>query len=92
VGTFDDGVGVWGQLDLAGNVEEVTLDWYATYVVPCDDCANTSPEMPDTSFYGHVTRSGSFNYGSTNILSSYTTWKDPAARLPELGFRCARAP
>jgi formylglycine-generating enzyme required for sulfatase activity len=39
VGTATLGAGLWGQLDLAGNVWQWNLDWSATYVDPCTDCA-----------------------------------------------------
>jgi sulfatase modifying factor 1 len=40
VGTATLGAGRWGQLDLAGNVNEWILDSYASYGEPCADCAS----------------------------------------------------
>jgi formylglycine-generating enzyme len=40
VGTATLGAGLWGQLDMAGELFEWNLDWYyAIYVDPCTDCA-----------------------------------------------------
>ncbi len=39
VGTPTAGAGLWGQLDMAGEVWEWNLDWFGGYVAPCTDCA-----------------------------------------------------
>jgi formylglycine-generating enzyme required for sulfatase activity len=39
VGTATLGAGLWGQLDLAGEVFAWNLDWYAAYSA-CTDCAD----------------------------------------------------
>jgi Sulfatase-modifying factor enzyme 1 len=42
VGTAARGAGLWGQLDLAGELREWNLDSYAAYADPCTDCADTT--------------------------------------------------
>src|SRR5690606_38087897 len=49
------GDGRWGQADLAGNMWEWSLDWYAGYSAPCNDCANL------TTASNRVFRGGSFS-------------------------------
>jgi formylglycine-generating enzyme required for sulfatase activity len=89
VGTATLGVGLWGQLDIAGEMFGWNLDWYApVYVDPCTDCAFLT-----ASAY-RVCRGGSFNLNASFLLppgrysgpASYRTDPNP------LGLRCARTP
>jgi len=89
VGTPSSGAGVWGQLDLAGNVDEWNLDYWdgnTTYFDPCTDCANT------TTASGRVARGGDFGFGTTYLLPPNRGEGPPAARSDYVGFRCARTP
>jgi sulfatase modifying factor 1 len=87
VGTAGAGAGLFGQLDLAGNVWQWNLDWYATSYTPCSDCADTT-----ASSY-RVFRGGSFNLDTTALLPSVTFYFGPPAYRSALnGFRCARTP
>ncbi|MGE0547539.1 MAG: formylglycine-generating enzyme family protein [Kofleriaceae bacterium] len=89
VGTKPAGDARWGQSDLMGNVWEWTLDWWYSeteYQVPCDDCANLN-----RSFY-RVWRGGGFNDPARYLRSANRGYLAPGARLPTLGFRCARVP
>jgi len=83
--------GTFGQLDLAGNVYEWNLDWYASsYAGPCTDCTNLAPANP------RVLRGGSGlqtdQLGATTLLPPYRSYNTPSNRSGEVGFRCARAP
>jgi formylglycine-generating enzyme required for sulfatase activity len=87
VGTASMGVGKWQQLDLAGDVWEWNLDWYANpYVDPCINCADLSPE----SF--RVIRGGGANSNAAYLLPPYRSYVDPSLRSGVNGLRCARAP
>jgi formylglycine-generating enzyme required for sulfatase activity len=87
VGTSTLGVGRWGQLDLAGQLWEWTLDWKAAYSASCTDCAYFSLTSP-----GRSVRGG--NYTNPEI------WLHPSRRFSSApldrdfgnGVRCARAP
>jgi formylglycine-generating enzyme required for sulfatase activity len=84
VGTAALGAGLWGQLDLAGDLWEWTLDRYATYVSPCTDCVNLSAAADQ------VVRGGGYFEPASSLL--------PPARFSfndrnfDIGFRCARTP
>jgi formylglycine-generating enzyme required for sulfatase activity len=87
VGTKPMGDGRWGQSELAGNVWEWTLDWYAAaYPAPCTDCADTAPSA------SRVYRGGSFNSGAMVARSGHRSGDTPAIRAYSIGVRCARSP
>ena len=86
VGTARLGAGRWGQLDLAGNLSEWNLDWYAPYVEPCADCVFL------TDFSYRVTRGGSFGTDSEDIFPPARDGDLPRSRNAFHGARCARIP
>lgn len=87
VGTAAMGAGLWGQLDLAGEMWEWNLDGYADYVDSCTDCAYLS------SVSSRVIRGGFFdNYDASNLLPPNRDYDAPIYRAPDVGFRCARTP
>jgi formylglycine-generating enzyme required for sulfatase activity len=85
VGTATLGVGRWGQLDLAGEVWEWNLDWYAPYAA-CTDCADATPGT------ARVIRGGEFDDLEAVLVPSYRNYFYPTARFYFIGFRCARSP
>jgi formylglycine-generating enzyme len=86
VGTATLGAGRWGQLDLAGNGSEWLLDWHASYVNPCTDCADLTPSS------GREVRGGSFGYNATGLLPTNRASAAPSVRGYGIMFRCARTP
>jgi len=88
VGTAALGAGLWGQLDLVGNLFEWNLDVSVPYVDPCTDCAY----LPGTA--GPVIRGGDFQSAAApNLVSSYRNEGIYATdREQANGFRCARTP
>jgi sulfatase modifying factor 1 len=86
VGAATLGAGVWGQLDLAGNVWQWNLDWDATYPNPCTDCGDLTAVM-----YREV-EGGLFSGTTTGLIPSNRYDNAPTSRLNNVGFRCARSP
>jgi sulfatase modifying factor 1 len=89
VGGSPSGAGSWGQLDLAGNVWQWTLDSYASYASPCVDCAYL-PQPP----FQQVYRGGGYNHSDCEdqALSPAERCDEGYYDSPDIGFRCARSP
>lgn len=85
VGYAAQGAGLWGQLDLAGDVWEWSTDWYAAYAA-CADCA----DFTETS--ARAIRGSSFHLDAPNLQPPGRLWSAPTARDYDIGFRCARTP
>ncbi len=83
VGTAMLGAGVWGQLDLAGELWEWNLDFYAPYG-DCADCANV------TAGSTRAIRGGDFGNYASAMVPSFRDRSVPASRAINVGFRCAR--
>jgi sulfatase modifying factor 1 len=91
VGTAAQGAGAYYQLDLVGEVGEWTLDWAATFVDPCTDCAYlTEPAPLDGAPAARVVHGGLFDFLLT--VSSQRGSIPPTDRHPYIGVRCARTP
>ncbi len=99
VGSAPAGIGKYGQADLVGNLSSWILDWYADYMVPCDNCAQIASE---TGPYhtGRILRGGGFLYPNVALSAERTGIDDsgaayggwtPAYRDYDTGMRCARA-
>jgi|HubBroStandDraft_1064217.scaffolds.fasta_scaffold01389_5 sulfatase modifying factor 1 len=107
VGTAPLGAGMFGQLDLAGEMYQFNLDWFANYGpgdadggigqylpgAPCTDCANL------TESFGRVVRGGCFLEDESTLLAPFRQVLFPAdeptgnvARDFRVGARCARSP
>ncbi len=102
VGTATEGAGLWGQVDLAGNVWEWNLDYYNEWYVqpsvgdssqPCVDCVDLDKKSPGE--YPHrVGRGGDFASESTDLLSPWRRGIQVGStgRSERVGIRCARFP
>jgi len=86
VGTKPAGNGRWGQSDLAGNVDEWTLDGAAAYATPCIDCAALAAMAVRT------VRGGGYNETAVSLRTTTRGGLPPVNRFPGVGVRCARTP
>jgi sulfatase modifying factor 1 len=92
VGTATLGAGLWGELDLAGELDEWTLDYFATYWDPCADCVNLTQPAPPARPQRAIRGGGFFVTTSGYMRVPYRASNPPAFIDNEVGFRCARAP
>jgi formylglycine-generating enzyme len=86
VGTAALGAGLWGQVDLVGNVRQWNLDWFAAYYSPCEDCASLQPA------YDRAVRGASAMDFDWQLQSFYRSNQRPLDRMNSIGVRCARSP
>jgi formylglycine-generating enzyme required for sulfatase activity len=83
---YGSGVGKWGQWDLAGSMNEWTLDWHADYEAPSVDAARLSGGTE------RVIRGGAFDTAASTLFTDIRTADYPTFRFPDRGVRCARMP
>jgi formylglycine-generating enzyme required for sulfatase activity len=89
VGSFPQGAGPYGALDLAGNVWEWCADWYAA-----DYYATAPSQNPPGPAEGQfkILRGGSWINPGPAQRSSNRFEILPIERSPYIGFRCANSP
>ncbi len=89
VGSVPAGRALWGQLDLAGNVLEWTLDYAfasSSPPVPCHDCAQTADGTE------RVIRGSGWDSNDKQLFSALGYGHVPEGPLGDVGVRCARPP
>ncbi len=81
-GSYQDCVGPYGVLDLAGSVSESCSDWYGAYYASSEN--PTGPETGRT----RVSRGGAWMHSSFSTRTASRQSVDPTWPDPMRGFRC----
>ncbi|GAB4450568.1 MAG: hypothetical protein Kow00120_20860 [Anaerolineae bacterium] len=88
VDAYPEGVSPYGVFNLAGNVAEWTLDWYASDFYASEAATQADPTGP-ASGTRRVVRGGSWQDAPLNIRAASRAALEPDAMLDTVGFRCA---
>lgn len=87
VGSYPAGAGRFGQLDLAGSVEEWMFDALGTpRPIPCDDCASVAQLHPDNP---RITHGGNWTSEPDSLKVARAKPMQARWHLPMFGIRCA---
>jgi len=90
IGDRDRGMSPYGAHDMAGNLYEWVMDWYAEdFYVNFANSAAVNPRGPAEGT-AKVQRGGSYINSPYRLRSSFRTKGDPAEQDPHVGFRCAQ--
>jgi formylglycine-generating enzyme required for sulfatase activity len=92
VGYASLGAARWGQFDLSGEIWEWVLDWYASYVSPCTDCAYLSPTGATVNRGGEYDNQNNSGYLLPTYRGTFGSPDPRSIRNPGQGLRCARVP
>ncbi|MCH8157152.1 MAG: SUMF1/EgtB/PvdO family nonheme iron enzyme [Nitrospinae bacterium] len=87
VGTYSNGVSLYGVFDMAGNVWEWVDDWYDPKYYNWGKKKN--PRGPVEGEF-KVVRGGSWVNHPDTLRSAFRRWSRPKVRFNDTGFRCAR--
>ena len=90
IGDRDRGMSPYGAHDMAGNLYEWVMDWYAEdfYLNVANNTA-VNPRGPSEGT-AKVQRGGSYINSPYRLRSSFRTKGDPTEQDPHVGFRCAQ--
>ena len=86
VGSYPDGVSVYGVLDMTGNVEEWVADWYGKDYYADSPALNPVGPAPSTPPL-KVLRGGSYQQGRYDSRTSVRGRANPETKYGNVGFR-----
>lgn len=90
IGNRDKGRSAYGAHDLAGNLYEWVMDWYAEdFYTNFAKNPAINPRGPSEGT-AKVQRGGSYINNPYRLRSSFRTKGDPTEQDPNVGFRCAQ--
>lgn len=90
IGNRDKGRSAYGAHDLAGNLYEWVMDWYAEdFYTNFSKNPAINPRGPSEGT-AKVQRGGSYINNPYRLRSSFRTKGDPTEQDPNVGFRCAQ--
>ena len=88
VGSASAGAGRWGQLDIAGELAQWTVDMWLSSYTQCSDCALLTYAYPQP----RVTRGDGFDGPLISLRAVSRDSLGPGDRSTGVGIRCARTP